>query len=127
MNQEFMLRPLMHHLERRLHAPDVDAYVRHPFEFGLVFIYAGHKSNLNSGRQSDHSSESPRQFIQRFNDEAIAQSDRFFTPPPCRQSDFELLADFEFSAPDSGFHRLTFPSAINMPYEKNNWVHARLF
>jgi dienelactone hydrolase len=116
-----MLRPLMHYLERRLHARDIDARVSHPFEWGLEFLDADYQAPLQPGRHSGPKSESPRQFIGRFNAEALSQSDRFFAPPPCRSS------DFEFSPPESGFHWLSFPSAINTPYEKNNRVHARLF
>ncbi|MGH9832585.1 MAG: hypothetical protein ACRD9Y_06170, partial [Blastocatellia bacterium] len=99
-----MLRPLMHHLERRLHARDVDARVSYPFDWGLEFLGNGHNNH------------DPRQFIKRFNAEAIADSDAFFTPAPSRRSGF----DFD------GFW-LKFPSAINTPYEKNNLVHARFF
>jgi hypothetical protein len=117
----------MHYLERRLHARDIDARVSHPFEWGLEFLDADLTSIFHPGRRNGHDSESPRQFIKRFNAEALAQSDRFFTPAPCRPQDFELSADLEFSTHNSGFTRLIFPSAINTPYEKNNWVHARLF
>jgi len=111
-----MLRPLMHHLERKLHARDVDARVSRPFEWGLEF--------LDSNHDSIHKSSGSRQFIQflrEFNAEAIAGSDGFYTPPSCRES------NFEFSASESDFHWLRFPSAINTPYEKNNLVHARFF
>lgn len=99
-----MLRPLMHHLERRLHARDVDARVSHPFDWGLEFLGNGHNGH------------DPRQFIKQFNAEVIADSDAFFTPAPSRRSDFYF----------DGFW-LKFPSAINTPYEKNNLVHARFF
>jgi hypothetical protein len=94
----------MHHLERRLHARDVDARLSHPFDWGLEFLGNG---------QSDHD---PRQFIKQFNAETIAGSDVFFAPAPSRRSDFEF----------DGFW-LRFPSAVNTPYEKNNLVHARFF
>src|SRR5262245_14471355 len=115
-----MLRPLMHYLERKLHARDMDSRVSHPFEWGLEFLGADDQSIHHPDGYSGHNSESPRHFITRFNAEALAQSDRFFTPPPTRASDFEI------SAPESGFHWLSFPSAINTPYEKNNRVHARM-
>jgi len=112
-----MLRPLMHHFERRLHARDIDARVSHPFDWGLEFISAGHGSI--------HNSHSARQFIKEFNAETLAHSDSFYTPAPSRES------DFEFSAPEPVFHPqffwLKFPSAINTPYEKNNLAHARFF
>ena len=125
-----MLRPLMHHFERRLHARDVDARVSHPFEWGLEYLDAGH----DSIRNSIHNSNWPRQFIKDFNAEALARSDRFYTPAPSSESDFESSFEssgFESSGPESDFHPpffwLKFPSAINTPYEKNNLVQARFF
>src|SRR5262249_2698471 len=116
-----MLRPLMHHFERRLHARDMDARVSHPFEWGLEFLGAGHDSIHNSIHSSIHSAHGPLQFIKKFNAEVIAGSDGFYTPAPSCKS------DFEFSASEPDYHWLKFPSAINTPYEKNNLVHARFF
>ncbi|MGE0131029.1 MAG: alpha/beta hydrolase family protein [Blastocatellales bacterium] len=112
-----MLRPLMHHFERKLHARDIDARVSHPFEWGLEFLGAGH------GLTNDFSS--PRRFIKEFNAEVIAGSDSFYAPGPVRESDFEISAPDPDSHPP--FFWLKFPSAINTPYEKNNLVHARFF
>jgi hypothetical protein len=108
-----MLRPLMHYFERRLHARDDGARIGRPFEWGLEFLDAG----LDSTRDS----HAARQFIKEFNEETLASSEGFYTPPLGRQSDFES------SATESGFHRLKFPSAVTTPYEKNNLVHARFF
>src|SRR5215813_14055283 len=112
-----MLRTLMHHFERRLHARDVEARISHPFEWGLEFIGAG--------RGVTHNPQSARQFIKDFNAEALAGSDSFYTPPPSSESDFESSA----SGPDRRppFFWLKFTSAITTPYEKNNLVHARYF
>src|SRR5262245_43556568 len=98
-----MLRPLMHYLERRLHARDFNARVAHPFDWGLEF--------LGSEPQED-----PRAFLRRFNAEALADSNDFFTPSPSRAAEFEF----------DGFY-LKFPSGLVTPYEKNNLVHARFF
>src|SRR5262245_35528324 len=113
MREKFMLRPLMHYFERRLHARDDGARVSHPFEWGLEFLDAGHDSTPDS--------HSARQFINEFNKETLASSEGFYTPAPSRQSDFES------SDSESDFHRLKFPSAVATPYEKNNLVHARFF
>ncbi len=99
-----MLRSLMHSLEHQLHARDFDRRVARPFEWGLEFLGNGH---------NDHD---PRQFIKQFNAEALADSDRFFTPLPIGKSDFHF----------DGF-RLQFPSGIVTPDEKNNLVRARFF
>ncbi len=115
-----MLRLLMHHLERKLHARDIDARVSLPFDWGLEFLDAGYGSI--------HEAFDSRQFIQffrKYNAEAIAASDNFYTPAESCESDFELSASEP--GPDSSFFRLKFPSAINTPYEKNNLVHARFF
>jgi hypothetical protein len=112
-HERFMLRPLMHYLERRLHARDDGARLRRPFEWGLEFIGAGHDSMRDA--------HSARRFIKEFNEKALASSDGFYTPPPSRRSDFES------SDSESDFHHLKFPSAVATPYEKNNLVHARFF
>lgn len=103
-----MLRPLMHHLEKRLHARDFDLRVARPFEWGLEFLGAS---------ELDHD---PREFIRRFNAEAIANSAEFFTPPPSSPADFDETRN-------SDHLLLRFPSGITTPYEKNNLVHARYF
>ncbi|HEX8999779.1 MAG TPA: hypothetical protein VGB07_07755, partial [Blastocatellia bacterium] len=103
-----MFRPLMHHLERRLHARDMGLRVARPFEWGLEFLGNG---------DADHD---PREFIRQFNAEAIANSERFFTPPPSHASDFEATQEADHLL-------LRFPSGIVTPYEKNNLVHARYF
>src|SRR5215831_12486673 len=108
-----MLRPLMHYIERRLHARDNGARISHPFDWGLEFLGAGHDSTRDS--------HSARKFIKRFNEKALEASDAFYTPPPGRRSDFES------SGLESDFQRLRFPSAVITPYEKNNLVHAKFF
>lgn len=104
-----MLRPLMHHFERRLHARDFDQRVAHPFDWGLEF--------LGNGDLGDD----PLEAIKRFNAEALADSSAFFTPPPIRAGEFKLTPDA------AGHFNLQFPSGLTTPYEKNNLVHARFF
>jgi hypothetical protein len=112
-HERLMLRPLMHHFERRLHARDDGARVSHPFDWGLEF--------LDAGGDPMRDSHSARKFIREFNEETLASSERFYTPAPNRQSDFES------SASESDFHLLKFPSAVTTPYEKNNLAYARFF
>src|SRR5262249_56357639 len=83
-HDKLMLRPLMHYFERRLHARDDGARVSHPFEWGLEFLDAG--SDLM------RDSHTARKFIKEFNDETLASSESFYTPPPIRRSDFESSA-----------------------------------
>lgn len=104
-----MLRPLMHHLEKRLHARDFDQRVAHPFDWGLEFLGNGDVDG------------DPREVIKQFNAAAMADSSAFFTPPPSRPSEFELTPDV------AGHFNLQFPSGLTTPYEKNNLVHARFF
>jgi hypothetical protein len=99
-----MMRRLMHHLERRLHGRDFAARQVQPFEWGLE-----HLDDRFNGPQAD-----PRQQIDQFNREVLAASDRFFTPAPS--------SDFEFDG-----HHLRFPSAVATPEAENNVVHARYF
>jgi hypothetical protein len=98
----------MHHLERRLHARDMDVRKPHPFDWGLDFL-----GGVNGSRD-------PRQLLHRFNAEAIEDSEVFFAAPSLAPE------RFEFAAGVDGFH-LRFPSALVTPYEKNNQVHARYF
>ncbi len=99
-----MLRPFMHHLERRLHARDVAARKPQPFDWGLEFL----------GQQANGSD--PLAALRQFNEGVLSDSHLFYTPPPSRQADFAC----------DGFW-LTFPSGLTTPYEKNNLVHARYF
>ncbi|MBX3278954.1 MAG: abhydrolase domain-containing 18 [Acidobacteria bacterium] len=94
----------MHALERRLHARDLALRAVHPFEWGL--------DHLGLPDDAHH----PRAALDRFNAEAIAASDRFFTPPPASRSDFEFDG-----------HNLQFPSGVATPYPENNVARARYF
>ena len=119
-----MLRPLMHHLERRLHARDVSLRVAHPFEWGLEFLseevepvslaaVAGSNRVATAPRSAPNE---PLEFIRQYNAKHISNSEAFFTPSPSQPEDF----DFD------GFW-LRFPSSITTPYENNNTVGARFF
>src|SRR5262245_32031710 len=110
-HERLMLRPLMHYLERRLHARDDNARVSHPFEWGLEF--------LGDGGDPMRDSHSALKFIREFNEKTLASSESFYTPAPSRQSDFES------SSSESDSCQLKFPSAVTTPYEKNNLAYAR--
>ena len=110
-----MLKYFMHKMERKLHARDVDQRTIRPFEWGLEHL----------GKEAPAVID-PKQAIREFNAEALADSDRFFTPPPCRPEDFKYERA-ETPPGESEFYWLTFPSGLTTPYEKNNLVHGRYF
>jgi hypothetical protein len=125
----------MHLFERRLHARDFDQRVAHPFDWGLEFLGMQERIITASGSERVIPSSGyqvatapctvppidPREFIRRFNADAMADSLAFFTPPPSRADDFVLTSD------DAGHFNLQFPSGLTTPYKKNNLVHARYF
>jgi dienelactone hydrolase len=104
-----MLRSVMHGLERRLHARDFAERRVQSFAWGLEFLGNG------------HGADDPRRFIKQFNKAALADSARFYTPPPSRTDDFDLAAN------GAAYSWLCYPSGVVTPYEKNNLVHARFF
>lgn len=95
-----MLRRHIEERERRWHSRDTNRH-RRPFEWGIE-----HLELLNG---SD-----PRSVLDRYARDAIAESDRFFTPEPG--------GGFRYD----GFH-LSFPSPVQTPYAVNNTVRARFF
>jgi len=119
-----MLRPLMHHLEKRLHARDMGLRQSLPFEWGLEFLAeSGEQLQMSAAASSQlstaaHSATPPEPFeiVRQYNARNIADSETFFAPLPSNAGDF----DFD------GF-RLRFPSSIVTPYERNNTVTARFF
>lgn len=117
-----MLRPLMHHLEKRLHARDMDLRVAHPFDWGLEFL--GESSEMRQLAATAGSNQaatapglvSPREFLRQYNAKHLANSEAFFTPAPSQPEEF----DFD------GFW-LRFPSSLVTPYKNNNTVQARFY
>lgn len=99
----------MHGLERRLHARDFAERRAQPFDWGLEFLGNG------------HAADDPRRFIKQFNEAALADSARFYTPPPSRADDFAL------SPATADYAWLRYPSGVTTPYEQNNLVQARFF
>jgi len=99
-------RKLMHNWERRCHDRDHNRVVR-PFEWGLEFL-----EDIQPAARTDH----PSAFLEEFNRRVTGNSDAFFTPAPASPADYEF----------DGF-QLRFPSSIQTPYPKNNFVHARFY
>ena len=119
-----MLRPLMHHLERRLHARDFDLRVTHPFEWGLEFLNERSEQARQLAAAAGSNQVVPRsapaldplEFLRQYNTEHLANSEAFFAPSPSNPKDF----DFD------GFW-LRFHSSLTTPYENNNTAQARFF
>jgi hypothetical protein len=102
-----MLRNVIHSWERKLSQTDNKRVIR-PFEWGAEFLdhtdIAGQSNGNGSGLD----------LIFKFNDRAIAESDRFFACDGVPAASMEGLW-------------LTFPSAVITPFGENNTVHARYF
>lgn len=102
-----MLRKVIHKWERKLSRTDNNRVVR-PFEWGAEFLN-------HTGVSADSSGNSDSlELIFRFNDKAIAESDRFFA--------YDGVPSASMEGP-----WLTFPSSITTPFDENNTVHARYF
>jgi len=99
-----MLRSHIEGRERRWHNRDTNRHSR-PFEWGIEHL--GLNIDLNNGAD-------PRDALARYADDAVAESDRFYTPEPCDSFEFD------------GFN-LSFPSPLESPYAVNNVVRGRFF
>lgn len=98
-----MLARAFHRWERRLASTDNNRIVR-PFDWGAEWI-----DELGAGDEGD--------LVERFGAwalQAVEDSDRFFSLPPC--TDYVLDGQ-----------RLSFPSAVTTPHPENNTVRARYF
>src|SRR5437660_368082 len=99
-----MLKAVFHAWERRLASISKDRVVR-PFEWGLEWLpHNGHRLGT-----------APADAIAEWVSEVMADTDRFFTPPPT--NDYRL----------SDSNVLTFPSALDTPHRSNNTVVCRFF
>ena len=101
-----MLQAFFHAWERRLSDVTTDRVVR-PFEWGLDWI-----------PDNGHAAEPPRDVIDRYVSNVMADTDAFFTPPPTTDYTLTPAADGDL---------LTFPSALTTPHESNNTVRCRYF
>jgi hypothetical protein len=108
-----MLRQLIHKWERSLSQRDINRMMI-PFEWGLEFLSSQVDSGHSVSGHSASSQQHAREIIFGLNEQAIADSDRFFESPPV--TDFSFDGDW-----------LSFPSPVITPYENNNTVHARYF
>jgi dienelactone hydrolase len=95
-----LLSGVFHAWERRLAAASTDRIVR-PFEWGVEWV---------GGQEA----QAPGPHLERWADDMVAASDRFFALPPCDR--FDLDGEW-----------LTYPSAITTPHAENNLVRARYF
>ena len=103
-----MLRSFFHAWERRLAAETPDRIVR-PFEWGLDWVPAnGHAPGTGE-----------LEILRRWVASVMADTDRFFTPPPTTAYQVNALAD--------GTSELVFPSALTTPHPENNTVYCRYF
>jgi hypothetical protein len=103
-----MLQAIFHAWERRLAAATTDRVVR-PFEWGLDWVPHHRPQALSS----------PSDFIGEWVSEVMADTDRFYTPPP--------TTDYTLGPMSEGEQLLAFPSAMPTPHAENNTAYARLF
>jgi dienelactone hydrolase len=102
-----MLQAFFHAWERRLASVTTDRVVR-PFEWGLDWIPDnGHAPGAV-----------PRDMIDRYVSQVMADTDAFFTPPPITDYTLTPAADGDL---------LMFPSAFTTPQPENNTVRCRYF
>lgn len=107
-----MIARVFHAWEARLASVTTDRVVR-PFEWGLDWL-PGHDQGA-----------SPRDAVLAWAADALADSDRFFTPPPT--DEYRFTHDQRSAAEGRAAGRLQFPSAIETPHVENNTVSARYF
>jgi dienelactone hydrolase len=102
-----MLQAFFHAWERRLASVTKDRVVR-PFEWGLDWI-----------PENGHAPGGlPRDLIDAYVSQVMADTDAFFTPPPTTDYTLTPAADGDL---------LTFPSAFPTPHPENNTVRCRYF
>ncbi len=95
-----MLRRYIEHRERKWHNIDTNRFPR-PFEWGIEHL------GLANGAD-------PLETLERFADDAVDNSDSFFS--------YEPTTSYEFDG-----STLKFPSAVETPHPENNTVWGRLF
>jgi dienelactone hydrolase len=108
-----MLARLFHAWEHQLAARTTDRVVR-PFEWGLEWLPAN----------GSHPGMRPEDVIDQWVEEAMRDSQAFFSAPPTDDFHFDSTADGRVQG-EAG--TLTFPSALTTPHPENNIVRARWF
>ncbi|MGA3261715.1 MAG: abhydrolase domain-containing 18, partial [Bryobacteraceae bacterium] len=94
--------------ERKLATRDTNRVVR-PFEWGLDWL-----GRLDFPALPDYGNGHPREALDRFAQEALGDSDRFFS--------YRVPSDYQLRE-----GHLTFTSPVESPYPENNTVHAQWF
>ena len=94
--------------ERKLATRDTNRVVR-PFEWGLDWL-----GRLDFPALPDYGNGRPREALDRFAQEALGDSDRFFS--------YRVPSDYQLRE-----GHLTFTSPVETPYPENNTVHAQWF
>ena len=117
----------MHRLERQLHARDMAHRTRHPFEWGL-----DHLGDLagEDGATKGAEGRRPLEVFRAINQQAAAESNRFFLPPAVELERFDFAPAESTQAEAGGaspFYWLRYPSGLVTPSPANNQVHARYF
>jgi hypothetical protein len=107
-----VIRRTFHGWERRLAAVSKNDRAVRPFEWGLDWLDPRLPVEESSG--NGRAGAASYDALDRWVDAVMADTDRFYAAPPT--TDYELKDN-----------RLTFPSAIDTPFDVNNVVHARYF
>ena len=111
-----MITRLFHAWEHRLAAVTKDRVVR-PFEWGTEWV--------NGMDPHHHNGARPEDVIAAWVDDAMRDSDAFFTPPASSEFHFREASEDVRRTGEAG--TLTFPSALTTPHPENNIVVARWF
>lgn len=101
-----MLKQVIHNWERKLSRRD-DNRVERPFEWGTEFLDPRYSADRVKGIH-------PRDVFAGFNEQAIAESPRFFS--------WDVAPSYSFEK-----DRVSFPSSLTTPYVENNTVYGRYF
>jgi dienelactone hydrolase len=110
-----MIERFFHRWEQRLADVSRDERVVRPFEWGLDWLPA-------NGRPRE---AVPLDVVRAWVDDVMADTDRFFTPPPTTGYVFTPAPADRAAKGEAG--TLTFPSALETPHATNNVVHARFY
>jgi len=109
-----VLRPVFHAWERHLASTSKDRVVR-PFEWGLDWIAENGHDPGSDGSVSSAAAETLTDWVSR----VMADTDAFFTPPPCH--------DYQLERSPDATDFLVFPSALKTPHSENDTVYCGIF
>jgi dienelactone hydrolase len=111
-----MISRFFHAWEHRLASTTKDRVVR-PFEWGLEWLPP-------NGHDVRHA-PAPEEAVERWVEQAMHDTQAFFTPPPVSDFHFEPSASDSQQKGEAG--TLRFPSALTTPHAENNVVVGRWF